>query len=95
MIKIRERGKFWLRRIHLEEMTLIELKKKILEKYNDENEELGEIYSIYELWDRLHAELSEDRLQLLQPGHELEVVFTRPRSSARFGYFEWLQKTSP
>jgi hypothetical protein len=36
VLKVRERGKFWLRRIHLEDLTLEELYKKIRDKYADD-----------------------------------------------------------
>ena len=45
----RERGKFWLRRIHIEFFNLKELDEKILQKYN--NPEYGEIFGVYKLWD--------------------------------------------
>jgi len=62
MLKIRERGLFWLRRIHLDKskLTLAELTSTIYRKYKEEpnlaainfNEDKGEIVHIYKLWDR-------------------------------------------
>lgn len=67
VLKIRERGKFWLRRIHLTEMTIQHLKKKIFEKYNDNSK--GNIYSIYKLWDRKKKPIVNDsEVELLSYG---------------------------
>jgi hypothetical protein len=73
VLKVRERGTFWLRRIHLEELSIRELKKKILQKWNDPSK--GNIYSVYELWDRNKTPLERDeQIWQLTVGHELEIV---------------------
>jgi len=90
MVKVRERGKFWLRRIHLEQLTIEELRERILEKWNDP--EKGEIISIYELWDRereANAIKSTERVRSLKEGHELEIIFENPGDKDRSSYTTW------
>ena len=92
MLKIRERGQFYLRRIHLTSFTFAELKRKIMAKWSDDNEK-GEIVWIYELWDRNKELIDSDlRVNELQNGHELEVVFSRPGNKDRHDYYRWWQK---
>ncbi len=91
MLKVRERGKFWLRRLHITDFSIQHLKENIKEKFSHVPF-LGEIYSIYELWDRNHVELTESRLKELDYGHELEVIFTKPASKERGSYSRWWYK---
>jgi hypothetical protein len=91
VLKVRERGKFWLRRIHLEELTVAELYSKIKSKYSDDKE-TGDIFAVYELWDRTKTPIKTDaQVQQLLEGHELEVIFERPASSLRGSYSLWWQ----
>jgi hypothetical protein len=91
VLKVRERGEFWLRVIHLQYYTIAELKQKILEKYNDPKK--GEIIWIYELWDRERLPFSGDtNVQSLSQGTELEVVFENPSSPYRGSYSDWYWK---
>lgn len=77
MLKIRERGTFYLRRIHIDKLTVKEVKKKILEKYNDPSK--GDIFGFYLLWDRNRELLKTDKqIENLQYGDEIEVIFENP-----------------
>jgi len=88
MLKIRERGQFYLRRIHLETFTVQELHKKIYEKYNDPSK--ANIYSVYELWDREHIPITKDaQIREFPYGHELEIIFENPGSLDRGSYTDW------
>ena len=91
MLKVRERSEFWLRRIHLVDLTFEELKRAILEKWNDSSK--GEIIWIYELWDREKVLIDSDlRVNQLQYGHEIEVVFENPASKDRGSYSKWYEE---
>jgi len=91
MLKVRERGKFWLRRIHLEELTLNELLSKIRDKWDDP--EKGEIIQVYELWDNERTPITTDeRVKTLKEAHELEIVFENPGSKERASYTTWWYK---
>jgi len=75
-LQVRERGKFWLRPVYLQQHTLQELKDKI-EKFIPHDEK-GYIYSIYELWTRRKILGNED-LESLSSDEELEVIFVVPQ----------------
>eukprot|EP01116_Phalansterium_solitarium_P018409 TRINITY_DN485_c0_g2_i1.p1 TRINITY_DN485_c0_g2~~TRINITY_DN485_c0_g2_i1.p1 ORF type:complete len:498 (-),score=163.24 TRINITY_DN485_c0_g2_i1:107-1600(-) len=90
MLKVRERGKFWLRRVHIGRPSIAELRDKILAKYS--NSTTGDIYSVYRLWDRTHTPLTTDaHVASLTAGEELEIIFENPNLE-RFGYSRWLEK---
>jgi len=96
MFKIRERGTFWLRRIHLETETIVNLKNKIQQKYKGDQSSSrpetirGEIISIYRLWDRYHTPIvNNSQLKDLSYGTELEVIFENPGSLDRHSYTKW------
>jgi len=88
MLKVRERGKFWLRRIQLKDLTIKELFSKILEKWN--NPEKGQIVQVYELWDNTRKPITTDEgVQSLNEAHELEIIFENPGSKDRASYTTW------
>jgi len=88
MLKVRERGKFWLRRIHLEELTMEELFRKIYAKWN--TTEVGEIFGVYKLWDNHRRYLKTDKEVMgLEEAEELEVIFSNPGSKDRASYTKW------
>jgi len=90
-LKIRERGSFWMRRIHLESLTVQELREKILQKYSDPSK--GRLLSIYRLWDREKKPIYNDKeISELIPGHELEVIFENPSEEQRHGYTVWYKE---
>jgi hypothetical protein len=92
VVKVRERGEFYLRRIHLVYFTLDELKRKIMDKWSDDPD-VGEIVWIYELWDRNKELIESDlRVKQLQYGHELEIAFSRPGNQNRHDYYRWWKK---
>jgi hypothetical protein len=90
VLKVRERGKFYLRRIHLQTLTWQELQEKILEKWKDDEVPVGEIVNVYELWDKYHTPITRDeQVMQLQDGHELQIEFSRPSSQKRHSYTNW------
>eukprot|EP01119_Soliformovum_irregulare_P004436 TRINITY_DN1543_c0_g1_i1.p1 TRINITY_DN1543_c0_g1~~TRINITY_DN1543_c0_g1_i1.p1 ORF type:complete len:516 (+),score=136.53 TRINITY_DN1543_c0_g1_i1:1328-2875(+) len=95
MLKVRERGKFWLRRLHLEYGTIRELKFKLKEKFilAEPQVDYGQVYRIYKIWDLEKKSIETDAdVMALEYGDELEVIWTRPSWDQRHSYTEWYQK---
>ncbi|PRP80129.1 hypothetical protein PROFUN_12212 [Planoprotostelium fungivorum] len=95
LFKVRERGTFYLRWFYVRkgDGVLSQLRKLILQRYADAKPSVGEIFSIYKLWDRKKTPITEDdELNLLAEETELEVIFTRPASLDRASYTEWYYK---
>lgn len=78
VLKIRERGTFWLRYIFLQDYTLDELYSKIYEKLGTQK---GNIYATYKLWDRERTFIKD--VESLHYGDELEIIFEDPNSQER------------
>lgn len=76
-----------MRRIHLVQRTFDEILTKIFEKWS--KDVVGEIYSIYKLWDRNQTIKNDDDVQKLNFGEELEIIFENPASQERGSYSQW------
>jgi len=87
MLKVRERGTFYLKRIHLEELSIKELFKKISEKFDSSK---LPIHSIYDLWDRSRTPITTDiEVENLEEGQELEIIFQDFENPNRGSYSIW------
>jgi len=96
LVRVRERGKFWLRDIYIANNSgADDLYTAITERYSDMVEKFP-IYSVYNLWDRKHSNITTD--QQLQEflktdkNHEIEVVFVDEGSQNRASYSQWYNK---
>ncbi len=66
VLKVRERGTFWLRYIYLEDYSMVELRRKIMDKFGYSK---GNLYGAYLLWDRERQILKTDtEVASLKPG---------------------------
>jgi hypothetical protein len=95
MVRIRERGKFWLREIYVNTLTYSELKERIIERYQDQPHLLP-IYSFYNLWDPKRKTITTDEQvqRLFEDAYpEVEIIFREPASTDRYSYSEWYFKT--
>ena len=94
VIKVRERGTFWLRHLYLEEneLTVVGLRNKIIKRYNDLSK--GNVYAVYELWDRDHKAVDDidSNVRKLSDGVELEVIFENPDSNDRGPFSVWYKE---
>jgi hypothetical protein len=97
VIRVRERGKFWMREIYLEKLTYDELMNQITERYKDHKDKFP-IYSIYNLWDPKRTPITTDSqvIHLFQDPifkpPEIEIIFEDPRSLERYSYTQWWYK---
>jgi hypothetical protein len=95
-LQVRPRGEFYLRYIYLSssEQNLESLYRKVIDLYKDHDPEVGEVFSVYRLWDRLERPLEDEDFKngVLEEDMELEIIFTYPAHPERHGYFRWQQK---
>lgn len=95
MVRVRERGKFWLREIYISEPTYQELMAAITERYQDQPEKFP-IYAIYDLWDDYKTPILSDKqvLELLEGDAypEVEIIFLEPGAPNRYSYTDWYYK---
>jgi len=91
LVRIRERGKFWMREIYVNTLTHNELNERIIEKYQD-HPKLLPVYSFYNLWDPKRQPITTDEQvqKLFEDAYpEVEIIFTEPSSTDRYSYSEW------
>eukprot|EP01114_Cavostelium_apophysatum_P018071 TRINITY_DN550_c1_g1_i1.p1 TRINITY_DN550_c1_g1~~TRINITY_DN550_c1_g1_i1.p1 ORF type:complete len:562 (-),score=100.24 TRINITY_DN550_c1_g1_i1:1355-3040(-) len=87
MLKVRERGTFYLRRIHVEALTIAEINHKIHQKWSMSK---GHVYGFYRIWDRDRKILTTDKeVEELAYGDELEIIFEDPANPNRGSYSTW------
>jgi hypothetical protein len=80
--------------LNASEQNLDSLYRKAIDLYKDHDPEVGEVFSIYRLWDRLERPLEDEDFKngVLEEDMELEIIFTYPAHPERHGYFRWQQK---
>lgn len=90
-MRIRERGKFWLREIYVNTLTYNELNERLTERYQDQPHLLP-VHSFYNLWDPKRKPITTDEQvqKLFEDAYpEVEIIFEEPASTDRYSYSEW------
>jgi len=75
-LKIRERGKFWLRDIYLVALTVEELEDRVYENFERSSND-AIIYDIYTIKDRNVKIKTDEDLKQLQYGTEIEFYYVK------------------
>jgi glycoprotein 3-alpha-L-fucosyltransferase len=92
-LQVRPRGEFYMKYVYLkpEEQNLETLYRKVVDLYKDHDPAVGQVYSIYRLWDKLERPIyNEDfRNNILENNEELEIIFTYPLHPERKSYYKW------
>jgi hypothetical protein len=96
-IKVRERGKFWLRYVYIpknEKIDLEKLKKIIKKRFEKEGIFKNDVYSIYYLSDNNRVEFENNSFNSfnLKENDELEFIFEDIFSPERGDYSVWKLK---
>jgi len=95
VLKVRERGTFYLKWIYIEEGkdSFDDLERAIMDRYSTENPKVDRIHSVYKLWDRKKSPIRNDsEVRGLKDGEEMEIIFTKPASLDRAHYTKWYYK---